>query len=105
MDKHEAAVRRGDEAKRILESAIFKDSFEQVRRSYFEAFEQLPAVGEEDAVRDVHLRLKALGDVRTALQEHVRTGQIAAKAMSMREKLTNAARSTMDRITNPNRSR
>lgn len=100
MDKHEAAVARGEEALRILGSPVFQASFDAVREAYLKQWESMPTADTEDA-RDLHRRLKCLKDVHTALNEHVKSGRIAQRELSMREKIRNGTRAVLHK---PNRS-
>lgn len=102
--EQEANIRRGEEALRILTNPLFQESFEAVRTAYLKQWEAMPTADTVSAV-DIHRRLKALEDVRTALEAHVNGGRIAEKAQSMRDKVTVSARRSLDAIRNLNRSR
>lgn len=99
MDKHEQAIARGEEATRILNSDTFASSFAAIREAYLREWEDMPTSNTE-AARDIHRRLKCLADVRTALQAHISSGKLAAKELSMRERVGNGARTAFDRIIN-----
>ena len=103
MDKHETQIARGEEASRILNSAVFADAFEAVKATYIEALTILPtdASGDEEA-KDIRRKLASLTLVRDALTKHIQTGQIAEK--SLREKLMDRGR-TIRNLASSNRSR
>ena len=65
MDKHEAAVARGEEASRVLNSEVFNQAFADVRAALVKTWESLPTSDAENA-RDIHRRLKCLDDVKKA---------------------------------------
>lgn len=85
MIDHEKQIQRGEEASRILNSQVFADAFENVRLAYVRTWEGLPTADVENA-QDVHRRLKALADVRKALETHVQTGKLAQKALTRLQK-------------------
>lgn len=90
-DKLEHDMQRGEEALRILNSPVFADAFDQVRQAYLRTWEALPTADTEDA-QDVHRRIKALADVRKQLEAIVSGGKLAAKTLTKRERIANAAR-------------
>lgn len=105
MDSHEAAVARGEEAARILNSAVFNDALSAVRGAFIDALEVLPTdeSGDEQA-KDIRRKLSCLAMVREAITKQVKTGLIAQKTLSTREKLTKSARGAMTSLLNRNRS-
>lgn len=109
MDKHEAAVTRGEEAERILNSDVFAQAFEDVRQVYIAALEALPTdeSGDEEA-KDYRRKLASLSTVRDALTKHIQTGRIAQKIIekkAARQNITDRARSAVTNLLNRNRSR
>lgn len=106
MDKHETAVRHGEEAERILNSPVFAQAFEDVRQAYIAALEQLPTdeTGDDEA-KDYRRKLASLATVRAALTKHIQTGRIAQKTLTAREKVAERAKSFTSNILNRNRNR
>lgn len=103
MDKSEAQIARGEEARRILNSEVFSGAFDAVKATYIDALMLLPtdASGDEEA-KDIRRKLASLQMVQDAMTKHVQTGQIAAK--SLREKLMDRGR-TIRNLATSNRSR
>jgi len=97
MDKHEAAMQRGEEASRILNSELFTRAFEDVRTALLKQWEQMP-VGDTEDAQDIHRRLKCLQQVKTALVEHIRTGRMAEKELSAMEKARRAVSGAIHRM-------
>jgi hypothetical protein len=111
MDKHEAAIARGEDAKRIVDSPIFTEAFETIRTAYFRQLEELPIAGNDEHgtpysehAADLLRRIKCVGDVKTALTAMVTTGKISEKVIE-RQNLTQKVKSGMTNILNRNRSR
>ena len=102
MDKHEAAVARGEEASRVLNSEVFNQAFADVRAALVKTWESLPTSDAENA-RDIHRRLKCLDDVKKALKYHISTGNMAQKELSAREKAGRVIRRTLNHFTNAER--
>ncbi len=100
MDKHELAVKRGEEASRVLNSEVFGQAFADVRAALLKTWETLPTSDAENA-RDIHRRLKCLTDVRKSLEYHISTGKLAQKEVSAREKAGQVIRRTLNHFTNP----
>ena len=106
MDKLEAAIARGEEASRILNSTVFTDAFEAVHGALVAALEALPTdEGGDDQAKDVRRKLALLSMVRDAITKQVRSAQIAQKTLTTREKLTKTARGAVTSLLNRNRSR
>jgi hypothetical protein len=86
MDKHEKAVRDGDEAARILNSPMFAAAFSDTRAAMLEAWAKLDNSNGEQA-KDLHRMVKCLDRVRRCLEVHIDTGKIAAKEIEGRKRL------------------
>lgn len=78
MDKQEFAVMRAEEAKRLLESTLFSQAFDDTRKAILEAWASLPTSDKENA-RDLHRMVMCLSKVRKCLEEHIASGKIAQK--------------------------
>lgn len=60
--------RRGQEAKRILESEVYREAWDSYRQALFDAFERVPAEKQETLAR-----LKAAVDVTNQVRSHLET--------------------------------
>jgi hypothetical protein len=90
MNKHEAAVAAGEEAQRILNSPVFSQAFDDVRAALVRQWEETPTdQASRETCIDIHRRLKCLADIRKALDYRVKTGQMAQKELTAREKAVN----------------
>ncbi len=83
MDKHELAVMRGEEAERILGSAVYAEAFNDVRAALLNTWAALDTTEERYAefAKDLHRRVKCLDAVRSALTERISTGKINQKTI------------------------
>jgi len=99
MDKHEAIAAHADEAARILNSPLFNDIFDGIRKAYVKEWEELPTSDTETA-RDIHRRLKALGDVRASLNACISAGKVLAKEQSLREKALSVSKKFVKPLSN-----
>jgi hypothetical protein len=95
MDKHELAVIRAEEADRILSSQVFGAAFDDVRAALFKTWAELPT-GDTENARDIHRRLKCLDQVKRALEEHVKTGKLAAREIEGRSRLAQSVRNAFN---------
>lgn len=86
MDKHEKAVRDGDEAARILNSPMFAAAFTDTRAAMLEAWAKLDNA-DNDKAKDLHRMVKCLDRVRRCLEVHIDTGKLAHKEIEGRRKL------------------
>jgi len=102
MDKHEAIAARADEAQRILNSLLFNDIFDGIRRRYVEEWAELSTHKAEDLElgRDIHRRVKCLDDVRAVLISCINAGKVLQKEQSMREKALAGTKNLMNRVYN-----
>lgn len=72
---NEEKIRRGEEAKRILENEVFAEAFELLRSRYLEAFEKSKVNAAEDRER-VYQLLTNLNTVKTHLSKVMHDGEI-----------------------------
>jgi len=88
MDKSEATAARADEAARILNSPLFNDIFEGIRKAYVNEWAELSTHKAEDRElgRDIHRRVKCLDDVRACLERCIDAGKVLEKQRSLLEK-------------------
>ncbi len=91
MDKHEAAVMRGEQAMQLINNPVFEQAFADTRRGILEAWAKLDTTDRENA-RDLHRMLKCLDRVRKCVDVHIDTGKLAAKEIECRSKLHNLLR-------------
>lgn len=73
---NEDKIRRGEEARRILESEIFEESFSLLRERYLQAFENSKVTATADRERVFQL-LTNLNAVKTHLASVMQAGQIS----------------------------
>jgi hypothetical protein len=87
MDKHQAQIRDGDEAARIINSPLFEKAFEDVRQTFIAALEVIPTTSDgDDQAKDVRRKLAVLAIVKSALTRRIDTGKLAQREISLREK-------------------
>ena len=86
MDKHEKAVRDGDEAARVLNSPMFAAAFADTRAAMLEAWAKLDNAGSDQA-KDLHRMVKCLDRVRRCLEVHIDTGKLAQKEIEGRKRI------------------
>ena len=67
---------RGEQAKNILESAIYKESWEKVREGIITAWETSP-IRDKEGQHELKLMLKCLKDVQNYMENVVITGKMA----------------------------
>jgi hypothetical protein len=95
MTDHELHIRRAEEASRVVNSQAFADAFDEVRAAYLKTWEGLPSMTDDKGqqhARDLHTRLKALADVRKALETHIQTGKLAQKELNRRQRAVEYAK-------------
>ena len=86
MDKHEEAVRRGEQAQYIVDSDLFTQAFDDTREAILNAIASLDNL-RDDKARDLHSMVKALEKVKRCLKEHIVTGQLAHKEIEGRARM------------------
>ena len=68
--------RRGEEAKRILESDLYRDTIEQIRGEFVQALIDVP-VRDSEGLMTVKLMLKVLDKVNSTIHDTMTTGKMA----------------------------
>lgn len=86
MDKLEVSVIRAEEAKRLIESPMFSQAFDDTREALLEAWAGLDNPNSDHA-KDLHRMVKCLEKVRKCMEEHIQTGKIAQKEIEGRKRL------------------
>lgn len=83
MDKHELAVKRGEEAERLLNNPAFSQAFEDTRQALLKTWAALDTTDERYAefAKDIHRKVKMLEAVERCLKEHITTGKINQKTI------------------------
>lgn len=89
----EEEIRRGHEAKRLLESPLFKSAFDTVEAGIVDAMRRVP-MGDANGQQTLILSLQVLSKVRGYIAEVAQTGQLAAlaKQESMGRRILNRVR-------------
>jgi hypothetical protein len=80
---HEEDIRRGENARRILEDDLFVEAVETIKQQCFEAW-KATSWNETDKREAIHRQFKALGEIETRLRSIMEGGKVAK---SMLEKL------------------
>lgn len=80
MDKAEYSVVRGEEARQLLENAMFAAAFDDTRKALLEALASLDNLRDERAI-ELHCMVRSLAKVKRCIEEHVTTGKLAAKSI------------------------
>lgn len=99
MDKHEAIAARADEAARILNSPLFIDICEGIRKAYFEEWAALET-SDAGLAYDIHRRVKCLDDVRKSLTMCINAGKVLEKQQSLLERAQAQAKKIMKPLSN-----
>lgn len=86
MDKHEAAVLRGEEAERLLNSPMLSQAFVDVRKGIQDLWAQTNTK-DEKTLQELHLMVKLVDRVEKCLLQHVATGKLSQHEIEGRKKL------------------
>jgi hypothetical protein len=70
-------IRRGDDARQILESPLYKESIQKVRDGLINAMQQSP-LGDEKTHNRLVIGLQLLGQIEKQLADVMLTGKMAA---------------------------
>lgn len=81
MTDFEAEKMRGERAAMILREPMVQEAFDEIRKSYFAAFEQSSA-SETDKREQAYYLIKALDEFRAHFESAVQTGKMASEQMN-----------------------
>lgn len=70
-------IRRGEEAKRLLNEPMLKEAFDAVETALIDAIKRVD-VGAEKAQKDLIVTLQLLGKVKKYMEDVMATGKMAA---------------------------
>lgn len=76
-------LRRGDQARQVIENEIYAESWQSVRDGIISAWENAP-IRDKEGQNELKLMLKLLNDVRANIETTMQTGKMA-KIMIERE--------------------
>mgnify|MGYP000968534364 CR=1 FL=1 len=85
MNKHESQIARAEEAQRLLDSPLFSQAFVDTRQAIMNAWAGIDTKDKETTA-ELHLMVKCLDKVQKVVEEHIRTGKIAAKELEGQRK-------------------
>jgi hypothetical protein len=74
-------INRSNEAKQILESKLFQESIETLKKIYSEALLEKTGVKESDTREKLWIAYNVVGKVEQHLQTVIETGKLAAKQL------------------------
>jgi hypothetical protein len=69
-------IRRGEEAKRLMEDTILKDAFQQIQDGLIESMKRCP-MGDTKTQHELVLTLQLFERLKSAIHETMETGQLA----------------------------
>lgn len=92
----EEEVGRGQEARRILESKMFKEAHDKVQQDILDSFGKTDPKDVE-AMRVERIRLKCLADIVRQLAEVMNTGKLAAAQIERDRTLFEKAKERVNR--------
>lgn len=82
-DKLEDELRRGEDAAALLRHPLFVSAFETLEQEIVDQWKQSTSLN-ADAREKLHTMLFLLGKVRTHIQAHVETGQLAQATLKQK---------------------
>lgn len=89
MDKNELISARAEEAKFILSSKVWNESWSSVRTAILETWAALDRTDDRHSKHseDLHRMIKCLDKVKHVVETHVENGKIQAKALEKASRL------------------
>lgn len=89
MDHLEQKQMRAEEADRIVNSALFNEAFDAVRRAYLETWAALPDGDDKHGERahDLHRMVKCADRFKKCLTDTITTGKLATKELEGRKNM------------------
>jgi len=82
-DKLEDELRQGEQAAQLLRHPLFVSAFETLEQEIVDKWKQSTSLS-VDAREKLHIMLFLLGKVRTHIQAHVETGQLAQATLKQK---------------------
>lgn len=82
--KRDEEMRRGDEARRLLDHPLLKSALEEGERQIIEALVQ---THNKDSIEKLHALLVATRQVRDRISSHIETGKLAAIQLEEKRRL------------------
>jgi len=76
VDKILAEIKRGDDAKKILENKVYIEAFETVKNNIIDAMNTSP-LGDDKTHNRLVIALQTLSQIEKALTDVVQTGKMA----------------------------
>ena len=76
VDKSLEEIKRGEQAQKILENEVFKESFTTVKNHLIEAMQVSP-MGDETTHNRLVIALQVLGQIEKSLTNVMQTGKMA----------------------------
>lgn len=70
-------LRRGEQARQVIENEIYVEAWQSVRDGIIQAWESAP-IRDQDGQHELKLMLKLLTDVRRNIETAMTTGKLAA---------------------------
>lgn len=90
MDSLEIEVKRGVEAKQVIENPLFQEAISKVQEDIFEKFSSTDPVDLE-GLRVQRIRLKCLAEITRNIQSVVETGFLAQEEIARQKSLADRA--------------
>ena len=84
MNTEQTEIIRGNEAERLLNGPLFKESFQKVKDGLIEALMRCP-MGDKETQHQIALSLQLLGKVQSNIAEVAQTGRLALHTKQERE--------------------
>ena len=81
LEKREKEIERGNQAKAILDSEIFRESFDSVREDYMDSWEQ-SSIDDSAKREKIWMMVAHLDDVKSHIVSVLQTGLMSEKQLS-----------------------